>query len=98
MANILAPLLLEAKPLQDGLIRPSFDFDRRMTRNFGELAAKVNDGVLRTFGESASLLLEPPLQFARRHNYMVSSSANEVHGRLQTGRNSEPPMNADKRR
>ena len=59
---------------------PSFDFDRRMTRNFGELGAKVNDGVLRAFGESASLLPEPPLQFARRHTYMVSSSANEVQG------------------
>ena len=64
---------------------PSFDFDRRMTRNFGEPAAKVNDGVFRAFGESAPLLPEPPLQFARRHSYMVSSSANEVQGGLQRG-------------
>src|SRR5450756_1436849 len=62
IANILAPLLLEAEPLQDGLMGPSFDFDRRMTRNFGEPGAKVNDGVFRAFGESASLLPEPPLQ------------------------------------
>jgi len=64
---------------------PSFDFDRRMTRNFGEPGAKVNDGVFRAFGESASLLPEPPLQFARRHTYMVSSSANEVQGTIAEG-------------